>query len=946
MTKTTLSVGLLAAMLVAPLAAAPEAAAQDKPGTTAAPFLLIGTDARGTAMGSAQTAVAQGPAALHWNPAGLAAAGDRSRGGAVFSTQEWFLDETRHSFVGAALNVGTLGTVGVSVTSLDYGEERVTTVDNPEGTGEFYGANDLAVGLSYARLLTEQFSIGATAKLVHQQLYNESATTGAVDLGVRYATDFQGIVIGASMTNFGGDLQLSGRDLRRRIDNDPDRTGDNDELPGALEIGEWPLPLAFRVGISAMPVQAGDVSLMITAEGQAPSDNSQSASFGGEAAWRDLLFVRGGYRQAFSSSGLRRRLVGRLRPQLRPHLPTRPPFRLRIPGVRTFRHPPDVLSRRFVLTALATGLWRRQRRPSASGQARLAVSRPTSASLSPHPLIMRIATRLGLAALAFVVLAGTSSAQDKNVTFQVDMQPYIDLCQHDTETDAVEIRGNIFGWDDTAPDLNYDGDGTYSYTAQIAEGTAVTYKFFSTGGLDYEDQTGDRMYTVTADADQTVPEVTFADGTPEDLCGVTTTDENYEVTFTVDMSVQLARGAFDPATQTPAVAGGSRTGATARRRSSPTPSRTTCTPGWWSPARSPRPCAETTLAVPGTQAYKFVLINTDGSISYETGGDRTFALTGDEPDADNDGARRSHGPAALLQRHHRRSGAPGRDDGDLPRRPRLGPVLPRRQRLDRGHRRRGGHVHRRALPQRPRAVGVHARRVAPEEASSTGPPGARVASARSTTPRSRTLTATTSGSFMLTYPAGALRTLVGKLGINGSDNESASGADSFYPIETGTSVDGDGNPVIDIVFGAVRKQDGSLDDSRGPTATGDPIYDPYILIDNTATPPTAMAVDGTGEIDVANEQGPGLARGVTLSASRPNPASGLARFVLGLDRAMDVQVQVVDLMGRTVATLAQGQMAAGDNEIGFDASRMAAGVYVLRVQAGGEVVSRRMTVVR
>jgi hypothetical protein len=297
--QTILGVGLLAAPLAGPLA--PEASAQDKPGTTAAPFLLIGTDARGTAMGSAQTAVAQGAAALHWNPAGIASATDLSGGGAVFSTQEWFLPDTQHSFAGVTLHTGALGTFGLSVATMDYGEERVTTVDFPDGTGELYAATDLAVGVSYARALTQRFSIGATTKLVRQQLWNESATTAALDLGVRYATDYRGIVIGAAMTNFGGDMQLSGRDLRRRLDNDPDRTGDNDNLPAALEVDEWPLPLAFRVGVSATPVQAGDLSLMVSAEGLAPSDNSQSANFGGEVGWRDLLFVRGGYRQAFSN---------------------------------------------------------------------------------------------------------------------------------------------------------------------------------------------------------------------------------------------------------------------------------------------------------------------------------------------------------------------------------------------------------------------------------------------------------------------------------------------------------------------------------------------------------------------------------------------------------------------------------------------------------------------
>ena len=45
--------------------AGPAVHAQDQAGTKAAPFLLLGTDARGTALGSAQGASATGPAALY-----------------------------------------------------------------------------------------------------------------------------------------------------------------------------------------------------------------------------------------------------------------------------------------------------------------------------------------------------------------------------------------------------------------------------------------------------------------------------------------------------------------------------------------------------------------------------------------------------------------------------------------------------------------------------------------------------------------------------------------------------------------------------------------------------------------------------------------------------------------------------------------------------------------
>lgn len=289
----------LAFLLLAALA--PAVHAQDKPGTSAAPFLLMGTDARGNALGSAQVAGATGPAALHWNPAGITSAAARpGTGAAVFSSSQWLVD-SRHNYLGATFVAGGLGTLGVSVTQLAHGEEPVNTVESPEGTGELWDAQSLAVGVSVARALTDQFTIGVTGKFVREQIWNESASGAALDLGLRYETGVRGLVIGMAMTNFGTDMQMTGRDLRRRIDLAPGQAGSNDDLAADLETSQWSLPLSFNVGVSAEAVRAGNLSLTVAAEGQAPSDNSQSASFGGELAFRDLFFVRGGYRQAFTS---------------------------------------------------------------------------------------------------------------------------------------------------------------------------------------------------------------------------------------------------------------------------------------------------------------------------------------------------------------------------------------------------------------------------------------------------------------------------------------------------------------------------------------------------------------------------------------------------------------------------------------------------------------------
>lgn len=278
------------------LFAAPVALAQDKVGTTAAPFLGIGVGARATAMGSAQAAIAEGPSALFWNPSAIT---QMTTSGVEFSHLDWLLD-SRLQYMGFVLNLGRGGHLGLSVTAFNYGEIEVTTIGSPEGTGERFTPVDMSVGLSYARALTDKFSIGGTAKFIRQKIWNETASGAALDIGVTYLTDFRNLRIGMSMTNFGGDMQLAGKDLRQAIDINTQIQGNNDRLPANLEVSSWSLPLIFRVGVAMDAFQNDQQRFTVSADALAPKDNSQSANVGGEYAFREFLFIRGGYRQAFS----------------------------------------------------------------------------------------------------------------------------------------------------------------------------------------------------------------------------------------------------------------------------------------------------------------------------------------------------------------------------------------------------------------------------------------------------------------------------------------------------------------------------------------------------------------------------------------------------------------------------------------------------------------------
>ena len=92
---------------------------------------------------------------------------------------------------------------------------------------------------------------------------------------------------------------------------------------------------------------------------------------------------------------------------------------------------------------------------------------------------------------------------------------------------------------------------------------------------------------------------------------------------------------------------------------------------------------------------------------------------------------------------------------------------------------------------------------------------------------------------------------------------------------------------------------------------------------------------------VASEPAPegGLA---LMIAPSPVAASGRIRY--DVPEAGPARLSLHDVLGREVAVLAEGTVAAGAHEATFDAAALAPGAYVLRLEAGADVRTRRITV--
>jgi hypothetical protein len=296
----------LLVIITAVIVWAPAVQAQ-KVGSTSMQFLKVMPCARATALGEAYTVWATGAEAIFWNPGGLATLDNMA-----FSTTyvNWLFDAQQGAF-SYAVAIENLGVIGFQVQYVDFGSFEETTnarpyINNPENpglTGRTFSPFSYLVGATFARYLTQRFSVGLSVKYAHESLYNGERVNAQVrqgvyeevdtwangllfDFGIRYNTGFRSIFLGSAVQNFGGDVTYAKESS--------------------------PVPLLFRVGIGANLI--GSEALII--EGSTdnrlsmafdifhPNDYAQQVHVGVEYEFAGTFALRGGYKFNYDFDGL------------------------------------------------------------------------------------------------------------------------------------------------------------------------------------------------------------------------------------------------------------------------------------------------------------------------------------------------------------------------------------------------------------------------------------------------------------------------------------------------------------------------------------------------------------------------------------------------------------------------------------------------------------------
>jgi len=265
--------------------------AQKKLGQTGAQFLSVASDAWGAGMAEAMTVVDMNSGSLLFNPAGMA------RQEATFdimaSQNQWIADISHNLFtIGFSPADGKYGVIGASFMMVDYGEIQGTMVwANDKGyiDTEILRPGAYAVGLGYAKTLTDKFAVGGHVKYVGldygrsaypdeygypDTVKNHVAFAQAFDFGTIFRTGWHSLAFGMSFRNFSN--------------------------PVSFEVEDFQLPLTFSLGLG-MDVfdlvrdKVGSQQLLCTLDALHYRSHPEQIKFGVEYRPIDMLALRTGF---------------------------------------------------------------------------------------------------------------------------------------------------------------------------------------------------------------------------------------------------------------------------------------------------------------------------------------------------------------------------------------------------------------------------------------------------------------------------------------------------------------------------------------------------------------------------------------------------------------------------------------------------------------------------
>jgi hypothetical protein len=267
-------------------------------------FLGVVSDARAAALGEAMTSLTAGSSSLFFNPAGMA----EMDGFIDFtgSRNQWIADITHTNFsVAVKPWNGDYGTFGATIQHVNYGDFYGTRVNSASPLGYddtgIFSLSSFAVGVGYAKALSEKFSVGGHARWVRQDLGSSMTAVNIVthnagtdssyrtadtafvdnklspfvfDFGTQFKTGYKSLVFGMSVRNFSSEVKYATESFEA--------------------------PLVFTLGISMdvmdfFEAMKEEHSLHCSVDASHHRDHPEQIKIGMEYCFMKMISLRAGY---------------------------------------------------------------------------------------------------------------------------------------------------------------------------------------------------------------------------------------------------------------------------------------------------------------------------------------------------------------------------------------------------------------------------------------------------------------------------------------------------------------------------------------------------------------------------------------------------------------------------------------------------------------------------
>lgn len=273
---------------------------EDRAGEAGASEILVNPWARSGGLGSSNSTSLRGIEAISLNVAGLA----QTEGTELAFSNTNYLSGTgiRINAFGLAQTVGETGVLGISVASMSFGDNDITTVNLPEGGIGTFSPTFLNIGVSYAKTFSNSIYGGLTVKLISESTANAKTSGVAIDAGVKYVTGkYDQIQFGITLRNVGPPMKYSGNGLAVST-----------SLPGTdfnrtvnSRSADFELPSQIMIGASYDFFLSGTDTIndrlssthRLTASGNFTSNSftRDQISVGAEYAFKEMFMLRGSF---------------------------------------------------------------------------------------------------------------------------------------------------------------------------------------------------------------------------------------------------------------------------------------------------------------------------------------------------------------------------------------------------------------------------------------------------------------------------------------------------------------------------------------------------------------------------------------------------------------------------------------------------------------------------